>query len=223
MEKYKELEEDTDTDEVDVEAVDTLKTKLQQISCMTLDQLDEEEASLAESEATPALLQAIQRRRRWFMFLAFVKAVSLIVGNVLFFTVIGLLVYVLCVYVIKPHYKLLLFLLFQATLHGCNLWSIGNFFSYHIHPPTVADDFFEEALPWLGFVANFTCLGITKFVFWFAGTSDNDDHHHHQSWYYLAFFYSYLGWVAVYAVMLIYTSSRCIYRSRNFAFSLRSC
>lgn len=213
MEKYKELNED-------VEDVDTLKTKLQQISCMTLDQLDEEEASLAESESTPALLQAIQRRRRWFMFLAFVKAVSLIVGYLLFFTVIGLTVYVLCVYVITPHYKLLLFLLFQATLHGCNLWSMGSFFSYHIYPPAVAEEFFEEGLPWLGITANLTCLGITKFVFWFSTLIDL--HHHRQSWYYLTFFYSYLGWTTVYGLLLIYTSSRCIYRRRSFTFSLCS-
>lgn len=226
---------------------ESLKLKLQKISRMSKEELLREETSIdfdsrvirpwhddemREFMATvdiPSRRRAVQRRRMWFMFLAFLKAMALIFGVLAGLALTAIMLYCFAVFVFIPYYRTVLLVVLMTLYYALNLYAMTVYVRYQVRqltdtaPPTSSS---KDGLPWYLLFANGVFLAAVKGISWLwltdimnlTSTWDTEDHtftydyKETLGWRYDVIFFTTQGMLIVVSLTCIYSLTRSIYR-----------
>lgn len=259
MSPYKELQEEQSQEQQDLEKndktvfQDILKSKLKEISSMSKEELEKEERRIRfdtefpgckgdrkEFKLTveiPSRRRAVQRRRMWFMFLAFLKAIALIFGVLAGLALTAVMLYCFAVFVFIPYYRTVLLVALLLPYYTLNLYAVTVYVRYQVRllthtdldtaPPTSSR---KDGIPWYLLFANAIFLAAVKGISWLwltdimnlTSTWDTEDHtftydyKETLGWRYDIMLFTTLGMLLVISLLCIYSLTRSIY-SRDWS------
>lgn len=164
------------------------------------------------------------------IFLAFLKAVAIIVGPLLLLAIVIVALYALCVYVIIPYPLTFWIMIVMVPYYAASLYMIGEYMYDILKQVVYSADQSKDIVqmyPYIGFIGNVVWFGAGRGIAYLWRndqrdfTWDTEDHtlstfyKDDYGWRYDLFFYSTLVGFSIYAVLCIYSLTRYIYTTQH--------